>query len=573
MFSLRDVQQRRDELDRRPAHDWETQDLDFKEWNGRSTADAVALVVEMAVCMANGGGGTTVFGIHNQRIGREAAILGVPGDIDVNLLKKAVYDRTDPKLTPVFEELRVPEGTGRLLLMHVFQGLPPYTDTSGSAKIRVGTDCQPLTGTLRRSIMIETGETDFTAVEVDGDPDVLVSAVAMERLRDAARRERAPDDLLRLSDRELLGLAGVVRPSGRLTRAGVIIAGREDALRAHVPHHVWTHFRMRSDTEYSDPLHGRAALPDALAQLEQRVLADNPITTVEVGPFHFEYRTYPEIALREALLNAFAHRDYRIGGPVLVKQYPGALDVHSPGGFIGGVSPSNVLHHQPVARNPHLVEALIRLRLVNRGNLGVPRMFTAMLQDGREPPIISEMGEAVTVAFRAGTFSRPFRAFVAEQDALSRRVTVDHLLILHWLLRHPELPLDEAARLVQRSEGAARDVLNELELQWGILERGGAGRGTYWTLDPVIHAQLAAPGLPERNRRIDAEAAKTRLLSVLRQRARRGEPGLTNAQARAITHFGRERVKRLMDELRREGVVQVEGTRKNARWVAVELAI
>lgn len=35
----------------------------------------------------------------------------------MNRLKKAVYDTTDPKLTPVFEEVRVPEGTGRLLLM------------------------------------------------------------------------------------------------------------------------------------------------------------------------------------------------------------------------------------------------------------------------------------------------------------------------------------------------------------------------------------------------------------------------------------------------------------------------
>ena len=41
-----------------------------------------------------------------------------------------------------------------------------------------------------------------------------------------------------------------------------------------------------------------------------------------------------------ALLNAFAHRDYRLGGPVIVKEYADRLDVHSPGGFIGGVSPA-----------------------------------------------------------------------------------------------------------------------------------------------------------------------------------------------------------------------------------------
>ena len=74
---------------------------------------------------------------------------------------------------PVFEELLVPEGSGRLLIMQIHPGLPPYTDTAGRGSIRIGKDCQPLTGTLRRKIAVETGETDFTAEVVapaDADP-------------------------------------------------------------------------------------------------------------------------------------------------------------------------------------------------------------------------------------------------------------------------------------------------------------------------------------------------------------------------------------------------------------------
>jgi ATP-dependent DNA helicase RecG len=160
MRSVSEIRQLLNELDTQPATDLEDQDLDFKDWSRRSTANAVALVVEMAICMANGGGGTVVFGVNDRAVRREKAIVGVPPDIDVNRLKKAVYDSTDPKLTPVFEELAVPEGTGRLLVMRIYPGLPPYTDTAGSGKIRIGKDCQPLTGTLRRRIMVETGETD-----------------------------------------------------------------------------------------------------------------------------------------------------------------------------------------------------------------------------------------------------------------------------------------------------------------------------------------------------------------------------------------------------------------------------
>lgn len=124
------------------------------------------------------------------------------------------------------------------------------------------------------------------------------------------------------------------------------------------------------------------------------------------GMFHFEYRTYPEIALSEALLNALCHADFRLPGPILVKQFPQSLDISNPGGFIAGITPENIPHRQPAARNPLLVDALARLRLVNRSNLGISRMFEALLIEGKEPPLIQEIGESVTITFRRRDFSR-----------------------------------------------------------------------------------------------------------------------------------------------------------------------
>jgi len=551
MRDLSEIRSLLDELEHQPADALEGQDLDFKEWNTRSIQDAVALVVEMAVCMANGGGGTVVFGVNDKAVGRSNAILGVPPDIDINRLKKAVYDSTDPKLTPVFQELSVPEGTGRLIVMQIYPGLPPYTDTQGRGKIRIGTDCQPLTGTLRRRVMVETGETDFTATPVPGRPESLISAAAMERLREAARRENAPDDLLRRPDRELLTTLGLIR-DGRLLRAGVLLAGMENAIRGQFPGYVWTHLRMVSDTNYSDRADGHDALPIALERILDRIMADNPITTVPQGLFHFEIRTYPEIALREALLNAFVHADYRIHGPILVKQFRDRLEISNPGGLPGGITPQNILRHEPVPRNPTLVDTLTRLRLVNRSNLGVRRMYQALLIEGKEPPEIIDEGEAVRVIFRASDLSVPFRLFVAEEADKGRILTVEYLLIIQHLLRHPEIDTTTAARITQQSETDVRETLSRMELGLGHLERGGTGRGTYWRLRSDLHRRLSAPGHPERDRRIDWEAAKTRVLSVLMDRAKRGEPGLSNEEIRGITHLDRNQVVRLMRELRKE---------------------
>ena len=566
MRDLPEIRELLDELNQQPADALEDQDLDFKEWNTRSISDAINLVIEMAICMANGGGGTVVFGVNDKAVGRDRAILGVPPEIDINRLKKAVYDSTDPKLTPVFQELAVPEGTGRLIIMQIFPGLPPYTDTKGRGKIRVGKDRQPLTGTLRRRVMVETGETDFTSIPLEGPVNSYLSPSAMERLRDAASREHAPEDLLNKPDHDMLAALGLIR-SGRLLRAGLLLAGAPDAIKEHFPGYVWTYLRMASDTDYSNRADGSEAIPIAMERILDRIMAENPITTVRQGLFHFEIRTYPEIAIREALTNAFVHTDYRMHGPIMVKQFSDGLEISNPGGLPGGITPENILRHEPVSRNPTLVDALTRLRLVNRSNLGIRRMYHALLIEGKEPPVIIDEGEAVRVVFRAKELSVPFRMFVAEESKKGRILSVEHLLIIQYLLRHPEIDAVIAARITQQSMSDVKEILSQMELQFGYLERGGTGRGTYWILRHDLHRRLSAPGHSERDRRIDWEAAKTRVLSVLKQRAERGVPGLSNADIRQITHMDRNQVRRLMLELMAEAPnIHMKGEKRWARY-------
>jgi ATP-dependent DNA helicase RecG len=112
-----------------------------------------------------------------------------------------------------------------------------------------------------------------------------------------------------------------------------------------------------------------------------------------------------------------------------------------------------------------------------------------------------------------------------------------------------------------------REILSSMERGLGFLERGGTGRGRYWTLRPEVHRRIVVPGHPERDRRVDWEAAKTRVLSVMRQRAVRGEPPLTNADVRAITRLDRKQVNRLAHELEADGVARIKGHGRAARYV------
>ncbi len=554
-------------LDEVEADALESQDLDFKEWPA-DDRHAIRLAVDMAVCMANGGGGTVVLGVRDRVVGRGKAILGVPPDSDPHQLKRDIYERTAPKLTPEVLELAVPEGTGRLYLMQVHGGLPPYTTTAGAGTVRRGKDCVPLTGDLRDLLMVERGDSDVTALLINEPVEALLSPSALERLRDMARQEHAPTDMLRKSDLDLLGALDVLR-DGRLTKAGLLIAGSAEAIARHLPNYAWTHERMKSATAYTDRADGRdtreLALPLALQAIEARINADNPITTVEHGLYHFEFHAYPTVALREALLNALCHLDLRLASPVLVKQFPRKLEISNPGGLVGGITPANILHHPPLARNPLLVHALSRLRLVNRSNLGIGRMFEAMLIEGKEPPVIVDEDSAVRVVFKRQETAAPFREFIAEEGKAGRALDVDHLLVLRFLLGHAEIDTATAAELCQRRDAEMRDILDELVQLYDYLERGGAGRGAWWRLKPALHRKLEGAGHAERDQRIDIDVAKTRVLNMLKQRRQRGQAGLSNAEVREVTGYTRQQVNRLIHELEAESV-RMMGHGRGARY-------
>lgn len=562
--TLAEVEELLDRLNECSADELEGQDVDFKEWS-KDTRASLTKAVEWAVCMANGGGGTIVFGVADDLVGRANAVVGVPQDVDVNRVRQAVYDRTDPRLTPAFDEIEVAEGTGRVIAMHVHPGIPPYTDTSGKGLIRVGKDCKPLTGAMRRQQLFEVDHVDYTGTTVGAFDSGLLSAAAVEGLRNTAAREAAPEDLLALDDEDLLEAIGVVR-DGQLTRAGVLLAGSPAAVRQHAPRYEWTHLRMSSDTDYSDRSDGRDAIPLALARILDRILADNPIETVSHGPYHFEYRTFPEIALREALLNALCHADWRIASPLLVKQFSRRIEITNPGRLAGGVTPENILHHAPVARNPCLVDALVRLRLINRSNLGIPRIYRSLLIEGKELPDLHEVGECFRITFRASPVSPSFRAFVAEEGASGVELGVDYLLILQHLLRHAEIDAVEAARLCQRTEADVADILLRMEGQLGYLDRGGS-QDAYWTLRPEVHARLAGGAGGERSRKSEWEIAKSRVLSVIRRQAARGEDPLVNSDVRRITGFDRHQVYRLIQEFVAEGRILMDGHGRAARYV------
>lgn len=125
------------------ADHFEAQDLDFKQWNDYSVEENIFKMIKYTVCMANGGGGSVVFGVADKVRGVDNVLKGVPFDIDIKELQRRIYENTVPSLMPTFQELFYNNHSIRLLIMDVLPVTPSYTMIDGSATIRQGKECLP----------------------------------------------------------------------------------------------------------------------------------------------------------------------------------------------------------------------------------------------------------------------------------------------------------------------------------------------------------------------------------------------------------------------------------------------
>lgn len=131
------------QLETKIADDFEAQDLDFKQWNVNSIEENIKKMIKYAVCMANGGGGSVVFGIADKVTGLSNVLLGVPMEINIQALQKRIYDNTVPPILPSFDEIYYENKSVRILIMNILPGDAYYTTLEGDSTVRQGKECLP----------------------------------------------------------------------------------------------------------------------------------------------------------------------------------------------------------------------------------------------------------------------------------------------------------------------------------------------------------------------------------------------------------------------------------------------
>ena len=461
-----------DRLDSCIADDLESQFLDFKPWQGPK--DDLKLACEYACCFANGAGGVVVFGVADKVRGRRQAIHGAKG-YDLNAFRYGIFNGTRPGIEALVEEIAVPEGTGKILVMRVPEGAhKPYGTTAGLYKQRVGKNCMALDPVVFQRAQISSAAVDWSGAPAIGLGLQDLDPLQIERARQILRSKAPSSGLLELSEVEFLQGLEAVR-DGRVTHAGMLLFARREVLARYCPQAQFHYVFHDSETTLARNDIDRLPLLEVVERMEHVFVGPlNPEREIELGLFKLRIPQFPVEGVREAVLNALTHRDYQNPGEILLRHSAKELVVTSPGGFVDGITPDNILRHEAVPRNRTLANALVKLRLVESSGIGRKRIFRSALVYGKRRPEYSTDGFSVTLRIFNQGAHEALAALIARLDAQGADVGLDELLVLDALRSQDFIDVSEAARVLQTSREDARRVLDGMSLPaLALIERRG----------------------------------------------------------------------------------------------------
>ncbi len=178
-------------------------------------------------------------------------------------------------------------------------------------------------------------------------------------------------------------------PDGMPNAAALLIFGK-DTIR-WIPS-AYIQFLRLDGAGLTDPIRHQkevaGPIPGALHQLDEILDANISVATdVRSGLTELKQPDYPIVALRQFAYNAVMHRAYEnTNAPVKIYWFSDRIEIYSPGGLYGQMTPANFGKGITDYRNPLLAEALKVLGYVQRFGMGIPLAEEELKKNGNPAP-------------------------------------------------------------------------------------------------------------------------------------------------------------------------------------------
>lgn len=471
--------------------------VEFKGEQQRNFSDTE--LIETVVCLANTQGYETTWLLIGVEDGGE--ITGARsrhnGTTQPSLIQALIANRTRPSVACNVELVSL-DGKD-IIVIEIPTSRVPIGSADGIYKRRAlgtrGPECLPFHFHEMQSWQSSQGHLDYSTVVL---PDVAwddLDLLEFERYRRTIRESGEPADrsLLDLSDLELAKALGAVEVglNGeiKLRVLAVLLFGKEGCLRSSIPTHEVA-FQTLSGTNVSINDFYRWPLMRVMDEMMTRFDAKNGKEELRVGYQRFSLPDYSRWAFREAIANAFVHRDYTRMGGIHIQWHEDRIEISSPGGFPEGVRLDNILVTPPRPRNLLLTDAFKRAGIVERTSRGINTIFYEQLRIGRPAPSYDRSSATdVILVIPGGKANLEFVKLCIEESQAGHKLDVWTLLILNFLWTNRRLTSTQASRLTQRPETETRPILEKL-IDSHYVVADGVNEERLYELSPALLERL-----------------------------------------------------------------------------------
>lgn len=498
------------------------------------------------VALSNEGGGNIILGITDKK---PRQIFGTTCFQNLNEVKGRLLETLRFRVD-VFE-INIQEGR---VLSFFCPARPIGTPHHyrGRYLMRSGESLVDMTPTVLQRIFSE-GSPDFSQTVCQAATINDLAPEAIAEFREQWLRKSGNRALSQATDAQLLEDA-LLTDEGRITHAALVLLAKPDSLTRLLPQAelIYEYRNSDSSIEYQDRAEYRAGFFLWGNVAWEKINARNETHSYRHGLFRYEIPAFNEDVVREALLNAITHREYRDGRSIFVRQYPSRLEITNPGGFPSGITLDNIISRQN-PRNRRIAEALQYCGLVERSGQGVDRIFRVCIKEGKTRPDYSRSDESQVSLVLDGQIRDP--RFVEYLDRLARErnmdLTIDDFLILDRVREGEVVRTDQRSRLARL-------------IEQGVIEKAGKGRGVRYVLSRALYQHVGEAGTYTRRRGLD-EGHNRQL--IIQHITHCGTNGATMTEfEQVLPNKTRPQISALLRRLKEAGCIRVEGKTKGARW-------
>ncbi len=419
--------------------------------------------------------------------------------------------------------------------------------------MRSGESLVPMTPEQLQRIFDESAP-DYSAEICTAAVFSDLSPNAIERFRARWIEHSENKRLSELSPEQLLEDASLL-VDRKITFAALILFGTEKTLRTFLPQSEVV-FEYKSSGR-AGPAQQRVNIREGFFscydQLWELINLRNDKQHYSEGLFVYDIPTFDERTIREALLNAISHRDYRLGGSIFIRQFPQKIEIVSPGGLPEGITLENIIDRQN-PRNRRIAEAFEKCNLVERSGQGMNLIYERLIEQSKPLPDFSNTDAYQVSMTISGQVKDPLFVQFLEKVSAERpdfQMETHDLILLDQI--HSSLPINPESK----------PRLKEL-VELGVVECTGHGRGTRYLLSRSFFEMANKSGIYTRRQGLSRAANKELLLKHIQHSSE-----ATMAEFRQVLpDLSDDQIKGLIRNLKQEGKIIKKGKTRGSSWIS-----